>query len=193
MFRRKSEPASATPEPAYAYRSVRSDRLRLVAANVELIEADLAATDRLGGLLGAVVPENWPPDLYDGDAMRYSLRQLRDPAEQGWSFWYLIDESDTPPQVVGICGFKGRPDAAGSTEIGYSVLRQFRNRGIASEAVDRLVRWAFSHHNVAEVSAETLPHLTSSIRVMKKNGFIHTGPGSERGVIRFAVTRPDRN
>jgi RimJ/RimL family protein N-acetyltransferase len=95
-------------------------------------------------------------------------------------------------ELLGICGFKGRPDEAGSAEISYSILHQFRAQGYATEAVARLVSWAFSHQNVTEVSAETLPHLRQSIRVMEKNGFSFTGPGSEQGVIRYAVQRTDR-
>jgi len=192
MFRRKPPEQEVATETGYGLRTLRSDRLRLVASNRELVEADLGGEGLLGELLGAAVPTNWPPELYDGDAMRFALRQLEDTTQQGWSFWYLIECSDSGDELVGICGFKGRPDAAGSAEIGYSVLKQYRNRGYASEAVDRLVRWAFSHQHVSEVSAETLPHLQSSIRVMKKNGFIHTGAGSERGVVRYAVARPDR-
>ncbi len=93
---------------------------------------------------------------------------------------------------MGICGFKGKPDETGSVEIGYSVLRQYQVQGYATEAVSRLVVWAFSHQNVTEVSAETFPHLRKSIRVMEKNGFSYTGPGSEQGVVRYAVHREDR-
>jgi RimJ/RimL family protein N-acetyltransferase len=124
--------------------------------------------------------------------MEYALRQLADPAEHGWSFWYLLTSESGVLEVLGICGFKGRPNAAGSVEIGYSVLSQFRNRGYATEAVERLVTWAFSHQSVVEVCAETLPHLQQSIRVMQKNGFVYTGSGSELGVVRYAVKRPDR-
>ena len=169
-----------------------SDRLRLVAATPELVAADLERRDALASMLDASVPDNWPPDLYDREAMEYTLRQLADPAGRGWSSWYLIASPAGRDELIGICGFKNRPSATGSAEIGYSVLRQFRNQGFATEAVERLVRWAFSHQNVVEVSAETLPHLQSSIRVMMKNGFVYTGPGSERGVIRYAVCRPDR-
>ncbi|MGH8034438.1 MAG: GNAT family N-acetyltransferase, partial [Lysobacterales bacterium] len=87
--------------------------------------------------------------------------------------------------------FKGRPATTGTVEIGYSVLAQYRNQGFATEAVERLLNWAFSHQSVTEVCAETLPHLQQSIRVMKKNGFSFTGPGSELGVVRYAVQRPD--
>jgi RimJ/RimL family protein N-acetyltransferase len=69
------------------------------------------------------------------------------------------------------------------------VLRSFRVQGYATEAVARLVVWAFSHQNVVEVTAETLPHLRQSIRVMEKNGFAFRGPGSEHGVVRYALSK----
>jgi RimJ/RimL family protein N-acetyltransferase len=140
--------------------------------------------------LEATVPDNWPPELYDRPAMEYSLNQLEDPSVQGWSFWYLVLTEDN--QLAGLCGFKGRPDTAGSVESGYSLLSQYRGMGLATEAAMRLIGWAFSHGEVKEVSAETLPHLRSSIRVLEKNGMEFMGPGSEHGVIRYAVTRPDR-
>ena len=188
------KPKISAAEPLYprALRVVESPRLVLVAADTDLVLADLKGAEHLGRMLETPVPENWPPELYDREPMNFALRQLADPAEQGWSFWYLIIKDASGRQLIGICGFKGRPNAAGSVEIGYSVLSQFRNQGFATEAVERLLTWAFSHQSVLEVSAETLPHLQQSIRVMKKNGFVYTGAGSERGVVRYAVQRPDR-
>jgi ribosomal-protein-alanine N-acetyltransferase len=178
-------------------RVLNSRRLTLVAATTELVMADLDGRESLADMLKVQVPDNWPPDLYDLEPMKFALRQLSDPAQRGWSFWYLIysdtdsDSGSGQALVMGICGFKGRPDPQNSVEIGYSVLQQYRNQGFASEAVERLLTWAFSHQSVTEVSAETLPHLKQSIAVMKKNGFILTGEGSERGVVRYAVQRPD--
>ena len=175
--------------PRHPLRVVESRRMTLVAATTELVAADLAGREAFSDAIGADVPENWPPELYESTAMRWSMRQLEDPAEQGWSFWYLLSKRDDPPQVMGICGFKGKPDASGSVEIGYSVLKQFRVQGFATEAVARLVVWAFSHQNVNEVAAETLPHLKQSIRVMEKNGLEFAGPGSEYGVVRYVVKK----
>ena len=174
-------------------RTLESKRMTLVAATVPLIEADLEGHAQLAESIGAQVPDNWPPDLYERSTMKFALQQLQNPAEHGWSFWYLLTRLSQEAEVFGICGFKGRPDEAGSVEIAYSVLSQFRNQAYASEAVFRLVQWAFSHQNVRQVTAETLPHLLQSIKVLEKNGFIHTGPGSEYGVIRYAVQRPDRH
>jgi len=167
--------------------------MTLVAATVPLIEADLQGRIQLADATNARVPDNWPPDLYERQAMEYALGQLQDSAEKAWSFWYLLTRLPQEIEVLGICGFKGRPDEAGSVEIAYSVLSQFRSQGYASEAVFRLVLWAFSHQNVNQVTAETFPHLRQSIKVMEKNGFVFTGPGSEHGVVRYAVQRPDRH
>jgi ribosomal-protein-alanine N-acetyltransferase len=163
--------------------------MTLVAGTPELVSADLSGRKELAEAIGAEVPENWPPELYESTAMRWSLKQLEDPAEQGWSLWYLISKKHKVPQVLGICGFKGKPDITGSVEIGYSVLKQYRVQGYATEAVARLVVWAFSHQTVTEVSAETLPHLQQSIRVMEKNGLSISGAGSEYGVVRYAVKK----
>ncbi len=166
--------------------------MTLVSATVALLEADLSGHAQLADLIGARVPHGWPPDLYERTAMKFALQLLQDPEEQGWSFWYLLTQAPQEAEVLGICGFKGRPGEAHSVEISYSILSQFRNQGYASEAVSRLVLWAFSHQNIKEVTAETLPHLLQSIGVLEKNGFIRTGPGSEHGVVRYAVQRPDR-
>ncbi len=156
---------------ATTLRLVQSRRLNLIAATTELIKKDVEGREFLAGALDVSIPESWPPDLYGPRAMQFALAQLDDASEQGWSFWYLTTARD-PCELLGICGFKGRPDQSGSVEIGYSILGRFITvHGYATEAVTRLVGWAFSHHNVNEVCAETLPHLSQSIRVLEKNGF----------------------
>ena len=169
-------------------RVVESPRLNLIAASNELIRKDIAGRDYLAQALDAKIHESWPPELYGRRAMQFALTQSDGATEQGWSFWYLVTDS-IPAELTGICGFKGRPDASGMVEIGYSILRCFQRQGFASEAVSRLVSWAFSHNNVNEVCAETFPHLIQSISVLRKNGFEYTGTGSEYGVIRYAINR----
>lgn len=167
---------------------IQSKRLQMLPATRDLTQADLAGHRSLEKGLGAAVPDNWPPAHYSRSALEYVLAQLAEPAEQGWSTWYLL--SREPEQVLqGVCGFKARPDKAGSVEISYAILDQFQGRGLATEAVARLVEWAFTHPAVVEVSAETLPHLRQSIRVLEKNGFQRSGAGSEYGVVRYVVKR----
>ena len=173
---------------ATTLRLIQSRRLNLIAATTDLIKKSVEGRELLAEALDVSIPESWPPDLYGPRAMQFALAQLDDPSEQGWSFWYLTTAGD-PCELLGICGFKGRPDQSGSVEISYSILDGFQCHGFATEAVARLVGWAFSHHNVNEVCAETLPHLSQSIRVLEKNGFEFSGPGSEAGVVRYTVKR----
>ena len=145
-------------------------RLQVVPGTEALIEADLAGRESLSRQLDAEVPENWPPEHYDRPAMEYSLAFLRDnPGARGWALWYLLlgDAGGGRRTTVGIIGFKGKPDADGAVEIGYSVLSQFQRRGYASEAVAALLEWAFSFDGVGRVVAETYPELVASIRVIE--------------------------
>ena len=172
-----------------AHSTIESARLYYVPATVALIQADLDGPEALASAMGASCPPEWPPELFTRLAMLAMQSQLADRAEHGWATWYLVGRGPGEG-LVGVCGFKGRPDAAGSVEISYSILEPFRNGGYASEAVQRLVSWAFEHASVSEVAAETLPHLQQSIRVLEKNGFRREGQGSEYGVVRYVLPRP---
>ena len=92
---------------------------------------------------------------------------------------------------MGNGGFKGRPNAEGVVETGYSVLAEYHRQGYGSEAIAGLVGWAFSHPAVTAVIAETLPSLPASMRLLEKLGFTLTGSGSEEGSIRYTLTRQD--
>ena len=179
-----------TRRPRHPLRILESRRMTLVAATPELVCADLDGRGEFSDAIAAEIPENWPPEFFESTSMRVALEQLSDPHEHGWSIWYLLSRKHEAPRVMGICDFKGKPGETGSVEISYSVLKQYRVQGYATEAVARLVIWAFSHQNVAEVTAETMPHMRQSIRVMEKNGFEYVGIGSEQGVVRYAVKKP---
>lgn len=74
-------------------------------------------------------------------------------------------------------------------EVGYSIMPDYQRLGFASEATAALIGWAFSHPEVQLVTAETLPTLVDSIRVLEKNGFHLLGEGSEKGVVRYGRKR----
>ena len=90
---------------------------------------------------------------------------------------------------MGIGGFKGQPSREAMAEIGYSVMPDYQRLAFASEAVAGLIGWAFSHPEVCLVTAETLPALEASIRVLENHGFHLPGRGSEQGVIRYGIDR----
>lgn len=169
--------------------TLRTRRLRLIPATPDLIRADLGGPATLGAALGYEIAGSWPPQLYDAPAMEWTLAQLeKDPGSSAWSLHYIVTPTE---RVAGIVGYKGRPDSEGTVEIGYSVLAECQRQGFASEAVAGLAERAFHSDAVRRIIAETMPGLVGSIRVLEKNGFRLIGEGSEPGVIRFELTRPD--
>lgn len=162
--------------------SLETERLKLVAANAALAKLELNDRPALFARLGASAPEEWPPPLNDDGSFRYFLGMLEsDPAFTGWGYWYVLKK---PEDLIGICGFKGRPDAAGMAEVGYSIIPSRQRQGFASEAVNGLIGWAKAR-GAKIIAAETFPDLIASIGVMEKNELRFIGAGSEEGAVRY--------
>lgn len=62
-----------------------------------------------------------------------------------------------------------------SAEVGYSVVRAYRGRGIASEAVAALIDEGFMHARLQRIRAYCLPENLSSRAVLKRSGFSGEG------------------
>jgi [ribosomal protein S5]-alanine N-acetyltransferase len=158
-------------------------RLRLVAADAAMIRMELGDRAALSAALACTMPADWPPPLNDDASFAYFLAQMeRDPSFAGWGCWYVIERASN--EAIGICGFKGRADASGTVEIGYSIVPARQEFGFATEAIVALIGWSKAH-GALSVVAETLPELAASIRVMEKSGLALEGEGSEPGVIRY--------
>jgi RimJ/RimL family protein N-acetyltransferase len=169
---------------------LRTERLLLVAATLELVEAELHGLRHLGERLGAHVPPHWPPPLNDEQSLRWVQDYLRaNPTDVGWASWYFLHRERGRLEAVGNGGFRGRPDAQGTVEIGYSILPDQHRLGFAPEAVRALVDWAFAHPAVERIRAQTYPDLRPSIRVLEKCGFAPAGPGDEPDALAFELPR----
>lgn len=170
---------------------IHTPRMVLIPASVVTLQADLAGPEALGRALGTAVAESWPPDLYDDDAAKWMLGGLQAtaPGTEGfWAYYFVWSTGPRGAVLIGVGGFKG-PPAEGRVELGYSIVPEYQRRGFATEAVLGMLRFAFSHEEVSEVIAETLPDLIPSIGVLEKTGFGLVGAGSEEGVVRYAISR----
>ncbi|CAJ37953.1 putative acetyltransferase (GNAT family) [Methanocella arvoryzae MRE50] len=174
---------------------IRTSRLELIAATVELIRAEMADRDRFSKLLQARVPgeeedEAWPPENIRDVIGLFSAYLEREPDMAGWLNWYwvLVDDRTDRRILIGNGGFTSRP-VNGTVAIGYSVLRQYQGRGYATEAVAALVQWAFEHTEVDRIIAEVVNDNVRSVRVLEKNSFHLVGKGSEEGTSRYELNR----
>jgi RimJ/RimL family protein N-acetyltransferase len=170
--------------------TIHAPRLDLRPATPDDMRAELAGHAALADALGARIPAGWPPELYDADAIRWTLARLEETSEPAWYLYHVLRRDDDGGRTaVGVCGFKGPPDDEGTVELGYGVLEEHRRQGYAVEAVRALLDAAFDDVRVTRVAAETLPELEPSIGVLRRCGFHLRGEGSEPGVIRYEKTR----
>ncbi|HEY6212017.1 MAG TPA: GNAT family protein [Vicinamibacterales bacterium] len=179
---------------------IRTVRLDLALARERQLRAELEGRAALAEALRCGVPESWPPEFYDEDAVRYSLNWLqKHPADAEWGFYYFLERAPDGARslLVGAGGFKGEPNQDGIVELGYSIVPERRRRGYATEATRGLLGFAFASPLVKTVIAQTLPSLVGSIGVLEKAGFRFVGAGDDpqappgEEVIRYAITRED--
>jgi len=107
-------------------------------------------------------------------AIRMKVRKMRDVdvSQHAWlTYWLIIIKEDNIG--AGMLGFKGYPNAEGSTEIGYGIDPAYQNKGYMSEAVEALVGWAFTHPFCKEITA-TEVYNPASKRLLEKLGAIQT-------------------
>ncbi len=162
-----------------------TERLRLVAGTRALAAAEIENRVGFARLLGASVPETWPPDnLGDASGFFYGLYEEH-PEWEGWLTWYAIRIDHDHPVLCGSIGFKGPPDKRGTVEIGFSILPDFQGQGLATEMVAGIVQWAKQQPQVKRIEAETNIDNKASIRVLEKNNFVCVGAGLEPNTVRF--------
>jgi uncharacterized protein len=160
---------------------IKTERLELAAATVDLIHAELRSRAALAAGLRAEISD-WPPPLNDEESARFVLAKLElGRPQRGWWSWYLVERSTRA--LIGVAGFKGPPDAQGMVEMGWSIVPSHQRRGFAVEASVALLDWARAR-GARRFSAETLPELLPSMRVMEKLGFARV-PGRDPAIVRY--------
>lgn len=164
-----------------------TSRLELVPATAKLIRMEIGNLASLGQALDAVVPGAWPPESVLPVLEFFAQELEANPNMEGWAgyYWLTTKENAGRRTLIGSGGFKGKPGADGTVEVGYGVLPEFQNKGYATEAVQGLITWALSQKSVLHVIAEAFPDNVPSVRVLAKCGFVEVGAGSEPGVKRF--------
>jgi [ribosomal protein S5]-alanine N-acetyltransferase len=157
--------------------------LKLIPCELQHFEAILKDQKSLEQMLGVTVFDDWFdfPGVAGIEAIRFSYEYLKaNPDVLGWWTYLFIHVKDKV--LVGIGGYKGLPDEAGIVEIGYATVPAYRCRGVATEAAQGLVDYAFSHHNIQMVDAHTLAEVNASTKVLEKVGMKHVGPAHDPDV-----------
>ncbi|RAS75318.1 GNAT family N-acetyltransferase [Priestia endophytica] len=78
-------------------------------------------------------------------------------------------------KVIGSCGFLNRVPKHYRTEIGYELSRDYWGHGIASEALEAVIRYGFKYLKFQRVEALVEPPNIPSQKLIEKHGFIREG------------------
>ena len=87
--------------------------------------------------------------------------------------WAVIYEPDC--KMVGTCGFTSFHCASDSAEVGYVLNPEYWGKGIATEALMRVLRFAFEELKLHRVEARFIEENERSRHVMEKVGMTFEG------------------
>ena len=157
---------------------LQTKRLRLIALDRENLRLSLEDAQSMERNLGL----NRGSRVED-EGIETAVRQMlavvvEDEARYLWSTHWQVVLREQNRIVGGLC-FKGPPNEAGEVEIGYGTSSAYRRRGLMTEAVQELVRWAFGQPLVLSIVAETDRDNFGSHRVLRKCGFAPCGDGGQ--------------
>lgn len=105
---------------------------------------------------------------------------LKHPSQREWYAIWNMELNDGSDTAVGNLSFKGL-DADGVLEIGYGMNSEFEGRGLMTEAVSAVVKWASTQQGVMRIEAETEESNVASRRVLQKAGFVPNGEMGDEG------------
>ncbi len=105
-------------------------------------------------------------------------RVEQDPNHYMWyTHWLMVLRKEKI--IAGGMGVSGMPDEKGQVCLGYFMDKKFEGKGLATEAIEGLLGWLFTHPKLKSVVADTPESHGASQRVLEKNGFSVTGKSKE--------------
>ena len=124
---------------------------------------------KLGELLDVGTPTAWTTFTDMADALDFFHAAFKENGNY-WGSFFIIHKSDR--KLLGTCGYKGAPNETGTVEIGYEIEADYRQQGLATEAAQGLIDFAWQHEEIKEIMAHTLAYENPSVSVLKKLGFL---------------------
>ena len=120
----------------------------------------------------------WEAHRSIGDSrayLRYMLRRYRNHEPASWGIeWKQTGE------IIGTVGFMWIQSDNASAELGYSLSRDYWNRGIMTEAVGAVIRHGFGSMNLNRIEAQHETTKPASGAVMRKCGMVKEGTLRQR-------------
>lgn len=144
------------------------------------------------------------PWLTDAEIMRYMptgqdhtleqvearvARYITHQERYGYSRWLIYDR--TSGEAIGDAGLLTLPET-GEIELGYRLVKPRWGQGLATEAAQGWLDYAFGQLGLAELIAFSHPDNSASVRVMQKCGFhfLRQDQVSGMEVVVYGIQKP---
>lgn len=119
-----------------------------------------------------MVPHPYPRRKVDG-----WIHFIRANIEKGTGFEFGLFFKDGRLSYIGNCGLVGISKEHRNAELVYFIHPDFWNRGFATEACKRIIRFGFEELGLERIYGRCMAKNTGSRRVMEKAGFRYEGLG----------------
>ncbi|OPZ12788.1 MAG: Spermidine N(1)-acetyltransferase [candidate division BRC1 bacterium ADurb.BinA364] len=125
----------------------------------------------------------WGPnsEMETRDFLRRAVAMRRETPRREYHFALVVKEAG---RIVGNCGLSVRRNDPAQGEIGYVMHRDWRGRGLATEAAGALLDFAFGSLGLHRVVALCDPRNAASARVLEKAGLRREGHSIESAWIK---------
>lgn len=118
--------------------------------------------------------EPHPSREYTREYLQFLTTKYRAGEFYDWALIWCAD-GDAGRKMIGTCGFTRFDFANNSAEVGYVINPEFHGRGIAPEALRRVMRFGFEELKLNRIEAHYMFGNEASRRVMEKAGMRFEG------------------
>ena len=115
-----------------------------------------------------------PNREYTREYLQFLTTKYRAGEFYDWALIWCAD-GDAKQKMIGTCGFTRFDLPNNSAEVGYVINPEFRGRGIAPEAVRRVLKYGFEELGLNRIEAHYMCGNEQSRRVMEKVGMRFEG------------------
>ena len=127
--------------------------------------------DLLKGLSDEQVIKYYGVSFYSIEAVYEQVKWYRELIDKKTGIWWSINlkESDS---FIGACGFNDFNPVENKIEIGFWLLPKFWRKGLMTEAVREINKFAFDELNISSIIAEVESENHRTIKFLEKLNFV---------------------
>ena len=113
------------------------------------------------------------PDHDISQTEEYLAKMLRGVDESRWIIWAIQHRASA--RVIGFVGIWNFDETQTTAELSYGIAPEFQGKGYMSEALTRVIEYAFDTLKLAALEAYTETENTPSRRLLERIGFGEAG------------------